>query len=87
MSLKAINKYILIKRSKEEMKTDGGLLMSKAEESEMRYQIGVVVTPGTLVDHINSGDRIFFDKVHAFDVKIDGEMLTIVQEKDVVAVL
>jgi co-chaperonin GroES (HSP10) len=85
--MRAINKYLLIRRSKEEAKTSGGLLMSKAEESEMRYQIGVVITPGTLVEHIKEGDRIFFDKVHAFDVKIDGEMLTIVQEKDIVAVL
>jgi co-chaperonin GroES (HSP10) len=53
----------------------------------MRYQVGVVITPGTLVEHIKEGDSIFFDKVHAFDVKIDGEMLTIVQERDVVAVL
>jgi co-chaperonin GroES (HSP10) len=85
--MRAINKYILLKRSNEEAKTNGGLLMSKAEESEMRYQVGVVMVPGTLVEHIKEGDRIFFDKVHAFDVKIDGEMLTIVQERDVVAVL
>lgn len=85
--MRAINKFILLKRSNEEVKTSGGLLMSKAEESQMRYQVGVVITPGTLVDHIKEGDNIFFDKVHAFDVKIDGQMLTIVQERDVVAVL
>lgn len=85
--MKAINKYLIIKRSKEEMKTSGGLLMSKAEESEMRYQVGVVVAPGTLVEHIKEGDSIFFDKVQAFDIKLDGEMFTIVQERDIVAVL
>jgi len=85
--MRAINKFLLIKRSKEEAATKGGLLMSQAEASEMRYQIGVVITPGTLVEHIKEGDEIYFDKVHAFDVKIDGEMLTVIQEKDIVAVL
>ena len=41
--MRAINKYLLIKRSNEEVKTSGGLLMSKAEESQMRYQVGVVI--------------------------------------------
>lgn len=85
--MRAINKYILAKKVKEEAVTAGGLLMSQAEASEFRYQIGVVVTPGTLVEHINEGDTIYFDKVHAFDVKIDGEMFTVIQEKDVVVVL
>lgn len=85
--MRAINKFLLVKRSKEETVTKGGLLMSQAEASEMRYQIGVVITPGTLVEHIKEGDEIYFDKVHAFDVKIDGEMLTVIQEKDIVVVL
>lgn len=84
--MRAINKHILIKRVKEEVVTSSGLLMSKAEEAEMRYHTGVVVTPGTLVEHIKEGDRIMFDRVYAFDVKIDGETFTVVQEKDVVVV-
>lgn len=84
--MRAINKHILIKRLKEEVVTQGGLLMSKAEEAEMRYQTGVVIDPGTLVEHIKKDDKIMFDKVYAFDVKIDGETFAIVQEKDVVVV-
>ena len=85
--MRAINKYLIVKKVKEEAVTSGGLLMSQAEAAEFRYQIGVVLTPGTLVDHIKEGETIYFDKVHAFDIKIDGEMLTIVQEKDIVVVL
>lgn len=85
--MKAINKYLIVKRSNEETVSSGGLLMSKAEEAEMRYQKGVVVTPGTLVEHIKEGDSVYFDKVHAFDLKLEGETVTIVQEKDIVVVL
>lgn len=85
--MRAINKYLIVKKVKEETVSSGGLLMSKAEEAEMRYQKGVVITPGTLVEHIKEGDRVYFDKVHAFDLKLYGETVTIVQEKDIVVVL
>jgi len=84
--MRAVNKYLIVKRLNEETVTKGGLLMSKAEEAEMRYQTGVVVTPGTLVEHIHEGDKVYFDKVYAFDVKIEGETMTIIQEKDIVVV-
>ena len=85
--MRAINKYLIVKRSEEETVSNSGLLISKAEEAEMRYQKGVVITPGTLVDHIKEGDSVYFDKVHAFDLKLEGETVTIVQEKDIVVVL
>lgn len=83
----AINKYILVRRSKETTKTNGGLLLSASEEAQFRYQIGEVINPGTLVEHIKEGDRVYFDKVAAFDISLDGEMLTVIQERDVVVVL
>lgn len=85
--MKAINKTILVKRSNDDQVTSGGLLMSQAEASELRYQVGIVIAPGNLVDVIKEGDKVYFDKVYAFDVKIDGEMMTIIQEKDVVVVI
>lgn len=85
--MRAINKYLIVKRSNEETVSSGGLLMSRAEEAEMRYQKGVVITPGTLVEHIKEGDSVYFDKVHAFDLKLEGETVTIVQERDIVVVI
>lgn len=85
--MRAINKYLIVKRSEEETVSNSGLLISKAEEAEMRYQKGVVIAPGTLVEHIKEGDSVYFDKVHAFDLKLEGETVTIVQERDIVVVL
>jgi len=85
--MKAINKYLIVRKLNEEVVSSGGLLMSKAEEAELRYQKGVVITPGTLVEHIKTGDNIYFDKVYAFDIKIGGDMVTIIQEKDIVIVV
>ncbi len=85
--MRAINKWIVVRKIKEETSTKGGLILSQAEEAQFRYQRGIVVNPGTLVEHIKEGDEVYFDKVQAFDLKFEGEMLTIIQERDVVAVL
>jgi co-chaperonin GroES (HSP10) len=85
--MRAINKYLIIRRSKDTAKTNGGLLLSASEEAQFRYQIGEVVNTGTLVDYIKEGDKVYFDKVPAFDISLDGEMLTVIQERDVVVVL
>ena len=53
----------------------------------MRYQRGNVKDVGYNVLGIKGGDTIIFDKVSAYDVLIEDERLTIIQEKDVACVL
>ena len=85
--MRAINKWIIAKPIKEEVKTDSGLLLSAEDASNLRYMKGEVVVPGNLVEVIKEGDIIFFDKRSAFTMVIKGSTYTILSERDVVVVL
>jgi co-chaperonin GroES (HSP10) len=81
----AIGKYIIVDPVVEELKTSSGMLLT--DETTLRYKKGVVVEPGTLVDSVNSGDQIFYDKNAGHSIMINDEIYLIILERDVVVVL
>jgi len=81
----AIGKYIIVNPVVEELKTSSGMLLT--DETTLRYKKGVVVEPGTLVDSVNSGDQIYYDKNAGHSIMINDEMYLIILERDVVVVL
>lgn len=85
--MKPIGKYIAITTIEEEVKTSSGLLLSSDDVSSMRYKKGVVVSPGTDVSVINSGEHIYYDKSAGYSMMINGESYTIISERDVVVVI
>jgi len=85
--MKAINKYIIIEKIIEEMRTDSGLLLSGEDANEFRYNKGVVVNPGTNVDTVKEGDVIYYDKSSGHTMVIQDKKFTIILERDVVVVL
>tara|TARA_R100000541_G_scaffold57813_2_gene68262 strand:- start:177 stop:434 length:258 start_codon:yes stop_codon:yes gene_type:complete len=84
--MKAIGKYILIKKINEEYKTDSGLLLSSADVESFRYHKGEVINPGTQVDVIKKGDIIYYDKSSGHSMLIEDESFTIIEERNVVVV-
>lgn len=85
--MKAINKYIIIEKISEEMKTESGLLLSGEDANEFRYSKGRVVNPGTNVETVNEGDVIYYDKSSGHTMVIQDKKYTIILERDVVVVL
>jgi co-chaperonin GroES (HSP10) len=85
--MKAINKYIIIEKISEEMKTESGLLLSGEDANEFRYKKGRVVNPGTNVDTVKEGDVIYYDKSSGHTMVIQDKKYTIILERDVVVVL
>ena len=85
--MKVLNKFLLIEKVVEQKTAKSGLILSGEEYQDMRYHYGVVVEPGINVVGISKGDKIMFDKVHSYDVVIDNNRFTVLQEKDVVCVL
>lgn len=85
--MKPIGKYIIIKAVEEEITSASGLLLSADDVSAMRYKKGVVVAPGTLVEVIDEGDNIYYDKNAGFTMMINSESYTVIQERDVVVVI
>lgn len=85
--MKAINKYIIIDKVSEEMKTESGLLLSGEDANEFRYNKGVVVTPGTNVETVKEGDTIYYDKSSGHTMILQDKKYTVILERDVVVVL
>ena len=85
--MQAINKYIIVNEIKEEKKTQSGLLLTVDDQAEFRYKLGEVVNPGTNVEVIKSGDRIYYDKNAGHKVMIGDTVHTVILERDVVVVL
>ena len=86
--MRAYNKWLMCEKVDEPVVLKSGMELGNKDMEEMRYQRAVVVAPpGNLVDGIKEGDTVYFDKVRAFEMPIDGKRVTIVSENDIVAVL
>jgi co-chaperonin GroES (HSP10) len=85
--MKPIGKYIVIKKIKEELKTESGILLSAQDASGFRYKKGEVVKAGTDVSVINSGDIIYYDGAAGHEMLIEDNPYAVIQERDVVVVV
>jgi len=85
--MKAVGNYILIREPYEEKKSKSGLILTGSEGSEMRYGKGVVLTVGDKVVAVNEGDEIYFDKRQGHQVRLEGELVGVIREGDVVVIL
>ena len=85
--MKAVGNYILIREPYEEKKTKSGLILTGAEGAEMRYGKGVVLTVGDKVVAVKEGDEIYFDKRQGHQVRLEGELVGVIREGDVVVIL
>ena len=59
--MKAVNHYLVIDMIKEESKV-GGLILTDETNEDNRYLKGKVVSIGNLVEGIQEGDTIYYDK-------------------------
>jgi co-chaperonin GroES (HSP10) len=71
----------------EEIRTEGGLLLSSQDSDEFRYKKAKVINPGSDVSVIKADDLVYYDKGHSFTMVINNIQYTIIQERDVVVVL
>lgn len=85
--MQAIGKYIVVENITEEIRTEGGLLLSSQDSDEFRYKKAKVVNPGSDVSVIKADDVVYYDKGHSFTMVINNIQYTIIQERDVVVVL
>jgi co-chaperonin GroES (HSP10) len=82
-----INKYIVIKKVDEQLKTDSGLLLSQEDAKDFRYMKANVIKVGHEVHTVKDGDSIYYDKSSGHTLLIGNEPFTVIREADVVVVL
>lgn len=80
----ALNKYIVIDKITEEVKSASGLIMDAEDKREVRYNRGTIVTPGTEVRGLKEGDEIYYDRSAGHQVRLKDKLYTIIRESDVV---
>ena len=94
MKIRPLADRIVVKRTKEEEKTKGGIIIpDSAKEKPIEGTI-IAVGNGKILKNgkqhpldVKAGDRILFGKYSGTEVKLDGEEHLIVREDDVLAVL
>ena len=85
--MKPINKYIVVQKIEEELKTESGLILSQEDAKNFRYAKAKVVKVGSNIDVINEDDLIYYDKSAGHSMLISDNPYTIILERDVVVVL
>jgi len=85
--MKPINKYIVVQKLEEELKTESGLILSQEDAKNFRYAKAKVVKVGSNIDVINEDDLIYYDKSAGHAMLINDNPYTIILERDVVVVL
>jgi len=86
--MKAVGNYLLIKKTKEgTKKTQGGLLLSEKDRSDIRYIKAEVVSVGDQVTAIKENDFVFYDKHNAHKVEYKNKTYQVIKLQDIVVVL
>jgi chaperonin GroES len=93
MKIRPLADRLVVKRTQEEEKTKGGIIIpDTAKEKPLE---GVVVAVGsgkvlkngkTVALDVKEGDKVLFGKYSGTEVKVDGQELVLLREEDVLAV-
>jgi chaperonin GroES len=94
MKVRPLHDRLIVKRSEEEEKTKGGIIIpDTAKEKPIEGKViavgkGKIKKDGTKIPmEVKKGDRILFAKYAGTEVKIDGEEHLIMKEDDVIATI
>lgn len=85
--MRAFGKTIVITEIKEEVKNKLGLIITEANDRDIRYKLGEVFMVGEDVIGIQSGDKLYFDKVNSSELRLEGKKFLIINLSDVRVVL
>ena len=94
MKFRPLHDRVVVRRTEEDTKTAGGIIIpDTAKEKPMQGEI-VAVGPGGRDEagrliplDVKKGDRVLFGKWSGTEVKIDGQDLLIMKESDVLGVI
>lgn len=94
MNVTPLYDRVLVRRSNEEEKSKGGIIIpDSAKEKPIQGEIvavgqGRISTEGKITNlQVKKGDKILFGKYSGTDVKIDGDEYLIMKEDDILGVV
>jgi chaperonin GroES len=94
MKIRPLHDRVVIRRTEEERKTPGGIVIpDNAQEKPIQGEV-IAVGHGKPLDNgqvrpmdVKVGDKVLFGKYSGSEVKIDGQELLVMREEDIMAVL
>ena len=84
--MRAVNYYIVIKPYKKEEINVGGLLLTEKTDKDNRYLKGEIITIGNLVEGVDVGDTIYYDKSAGHGIRWDDNEYKVITAQDIVLV-
>ena len=93
MNLKPLADRVVLKQTKAEEKTKGGIILTSAAQEKPEVYEVLVVGPGGMVDgkevvmEVKAGDKVIMGKYSGTTVKLDGEEYVIVRQNDILAIV
>jgi len=93
MKIRPLSDRLVVKRTAEEEKTKGGIIIPDTAKEKPLEGVVIAVGSGAILKNgkvvpldVKTGDRILFGKYTGTEVKVDGEDLVLLREDDVLAV-
>jgi chaperonin GroES len=94
MKLRPLHDRIIVKRTEEEEKTTGGIIIPDTAKEKPQQGKVIAVGKGKILANgkvnpmtVKKGDRVLFGKYAGTDIKIDGEEHLIMREDDILAII
>lgn len=94
MNIRPLHDRVIIKRTEEENKSKGGIIIpDSAKEKPAQGEViavgdGKILENGTKIEmNVKTGDKILFSKYAGTEVKIEGEEYLIMREDDILGVI
>ena len=84
--MKAINYYVVVDKIKEAPKKVGGLELTEDQNKDVRYLKGKVISVGNLVENLNEGDIVRYDKMSGHGIEWENKLYYVLKIGDIVLV-
>jgi co-chaperonin GroES (HSP10) len=84
--MKAVNHYLVIERIKDEENKVGGLILTEETDEDNRYLKAKVISIGNIVEGINEGDVIYYDKHAGHGIQHKDKFYYVIKQMDVVLI-
>jgi chaperonin GroES len=94
MKIRPLSDRIVLKRTQEEEKTKGGIIIPDSAKEKPLEATVIAVGTGKILENgkvipldVKAGDKVLFGKYAGTEIKLDGEEHIIVREEDVLAII
>ena len=94
MKLRPLHDRVVIRRSEEEKKTAGGIVLPGSAAEKANHGVILAVGPGKALENgevralsVKEGDKVLYGKYAGTEIEIDDEEYLIMRQSDILAII